>query len=110
MLWMRLDKCLTTSYLETCFTAFEIMDTTKLSSKGQVVLPKSVRDQHGWGEGTEFVVESTAHGVLLRPRQAFPATRIDGVFGSLPYRGKPKSLSDFDAGIRREVRRRHGRT
>jgi len=34
------------------------MDTTKLSSKGQVVLPKSVRDQHGWGEGTEFVVES----------------------------------------------------
>ena len=86
------------------------MDTTKLSSKGQVVLPKSVRDQHGWGEGTEFVVESTAHGVLLRPRQAFPATRIDGVFGSLPYRGKPKSLSDFDAGIRREIRRRHGRT
>ena len=85
------------------------MDTTKLSSKGQVVLPKSVRDQHGWAEGTEFVVESTARGVLLRPRQAFAATRIDGVFGSLPYRGKTKSLSDFDAGIRRELRRKHGR-
>src|SRR3984893_2695881 len=93
----------------TLFHGVRIMDTTKLSSKGQEVLPKSVRDQHGWGEGTEFVVESTAHGVLLRPRQAFPATRIDGVFGSLPYRGKPKSLSDFDAGIRREIRRRHGR-
>ena len=85
------------------------MDTTKLSSKGQVVLPKSVRDEHGWGEGTQFVVESTARGVLLRPKQAFPSTRIDGVFGSLPYRGKTKSLSDFDAGIRREIRRRHGR-
>jgi DNA-binding IclR family transcriptional regulator len=34
---------------------------------------------------------------------------IDGVFGSLRFRGKPKSLSDFDAGIRREIRGRHGR-
>jgi AbrB family looped-hinge helix DNA binding protein len=85
------------------------MDTTKLSSKGQVVLPKSVRDQHGWVEGTEFVVESTANGVLLRPKRAFPSTRIERVFGSLPYQGKAKSLSDFDAGIRRETRRRHGR-
>ena len=85
------------------------MDTTRLSSKGQVVLPKSVRDQHGWVEGTEFVVESTAGGVLLRPKRAFTAARIDDVFGSLPYRGKAKSLSDFDAGIRREIRRRHGR-
>jgi AbrB family looped-hinge helix DNA binding protein len=93
-----LPKCLTTSYLEILLHGIRNMDTTKLSSKGQVVLPKSVRDQHGWGEGTEFVVESTAHGVLLRR-----------VFGSLPYRGKPKSLSDFDAGIRREIRRRHGR-
>jgi AbrB family looped-hinge helix DNA binding protein len=84
------------------------MDTTKLSSKGQVVIPKSVRDEHGWGEGTEFAVESTALGVLLRPKRVFPATRIDGVFGSLRYPGKTKSLSDFDAGIRREIRRRHG--
>jgi hypothetical protein len=77
---------------------------------GHRIVELSQRDQHGRGEGTVFVVESTAHGVLLRPRQAFPATRIEGVFGSLPYRGKPKSLSDFDAGIRREIRRRYGRT
>ena len=57
------------------------MDTTKLSSKGQVVLPKSVRDQHGWGEGTEFVVESTAQGVLLRPRQADNRHRDPAVTG-----------------------------
>jgi AbrB family looped-hinge helix DNA binding protein len=85
------------------------MSTAKLSSKGQIVLPKSVRDEHGWREGTEFVVESTAHGVLLRPKQAFAATRMDSVFGSLPYRGKAKSSSDFDAGIRREIRRKNSR-
>ena len=71
------------------------MDTTKLSSKGQVVLPKSVRDEHGWGEGTEFIVETTPQGVLLRPKKTFPATRIDGV--------------DFEAGIRREIRAKQSR-
>jgi AbrB family looped-hinge helix DNA binding protein len=85
------------------------MDTTKLSSKGQVVLPKSVRDEHGWGEGTEFIVETTPQGVLLRPKKTFPATRIDGVFGSLPYQGKAKSLADFEAGIRREIRAKQSR-
>ena len=33
------------------------METTKLSSKGQVVLPKSVRDAHKWQPGAEFAVE-----------------------------------------------------
>ena len=44
------------------------MDTTKLSAKGQIVLPKRVRDAHGWAPGVEFVVEDTAAGVLLRPK------------------------------------------
>jgi AcrR family transcriptional regulator len=41
-------------------------------------------------------------------RENSPAA-CDSVFGSLPYQRKAKSLSDFDAGIRREIRRRHGR-
>jgi AbrB family looped-hinge helix DNA binding protein len=85
------------------------MATTKLSSKGQVVLPKSVREEHGWSEGTEFVIESTPLGILLRPKQEFAATQMDRVFGSLRHRGKAKSLAEFDAGIRREMRRKHGR-
>jgi AbrB family looped-hinge helix DNA binding protein len=40
---------------------------TKMSSKGQVVIPKSVRDRHGWGDGTPFDVVDTPQGVLLRP-------------------------------------------
>ena len=43
------------------------MEKTRLSSKGQLVLPKALRDARNWGEGTEFVVESVADGVLLRP-------------------------------------------
>lgn len=85
------------------------METTKLSSKGQVVLPKSVRDAHGWSPGTEFVVESTADGVRLRARAPFPRTELDAVFGSVQHRGKAKTVSDMDEGIRSAVARRFRR-
>lgn len=83
------------------------MDTTKLSSKGQVVLPKAVRERHGWKEGTELVVENTTDGVLLRARKPFAPTRVEDVYGALRYRGRPKSIEEMDAGIARAVRKRH---
>jgi AbrB family looped-hinge helix DNA binding protein len=85
------------------------METTKLSSKGQVVLPKSLRDAHGWGPGTEFVIESTPDGVRLRAKVPFVRTQLDQVFGSVRYSGPAKSLDDMDAGIRSAVARRHRR-
>ena len=86
------------------------METTRLSSKGQVVLPKGVRESHGWAAGTEFVVESTPDGVLLRAVKPFPATELDGVFGSLSRRGPSRSLAEMDEGIRAEVARRMQRS
>ncbi len=85
------------------------METTKLSSKGQVVLPKSVRDAHGWAAGTEFSVELTPDGVRLRQRVPFAPTGIDQVFGSVPHTGPAKSLEDMNAGIRAAIARRHRR-
>jgi AbrB family looped-hinge helix DNA binding protein len=97
-----LDTFLTMSY-------FLRMETTKLSTKGQVVLPKSVRDEHGWGPGTEFVVESTADGVRLRARAPFPRTEIGEVFGSVLHSGPPKTPKEMDEGIRTAVARRYRR-
>ena len=37
--------------------------TTKLSTKGQIVLPKEIRSSHSWGPGTEFTVEDTRDGM-----------------------------------------------
>ncbi len=85
------------------------METTKLSSKGQVVLPKSVREQHGWGPGTEFVVESTPDGVRLRAKAPFAQTALDQVHGSVRHSGPPKSLEAMEAGIRAAVARRYRR-
>ncbi|WP_306535410.1 AbrB/MazE/SpoVT family DNA-binding domain-containing protein, partial [Geobacter sp.] len=47
---------------------------SKLSSKGQIIIPKQVREAHHWRTGMEFVVESVGDGILLRPRKPFPPT------------------------------------
>lgn len=85
------------------------METTRLSSKGQVVLPKAVRDAHGWGPGTEFIVESTPDGVRLRAVAPFPRSDLNDVFGSVPVAGATKSLEDMNAGVRAAVARRYRR-
>ncbi len=85
------------------------METTRLSSKGQVILPKSIRDAHRWQPGTEFVVEETTEGILLRPAKTFPPTRIEDVAGCLRYAGKPKTLAEMEAAIRTEVKARRAR-
>jgi AbrB family looped-hinge helix DNA binding protein len=39
----------------------------KLSSEGQIVLPKAIRDAHGWGEGTELELVDENGNVVLKP-------------------------------------------
>jgi AbrB family looped-hinge helix DNA binding protein len=86
-----------------------MMAMTRVSTKGQVILPKAIRQRQRWGPGTRLVVEEREDGVLLRPAPVFPATRPEQVFGSLAYAGPPKSLEDMEAGIMAEARRRHAR-
>lgn len=75
------------------------MVTTKLSSKGQVILPKSVRDSHRWKSGTVLAVEDIDGGVVLRPVKPFQSTRIEDVIGCSGYRGPRKSLGDMQRAI-----------
>ena len=83
--------------------------TTTVSTKGQVILPKAIRDQRHWPAGTELVVEDTPEGVLLKAKPAFAPTRPKDVFGSLPHEGPAKSIADMEAGIAAEAKRRHAR-
>ena len=84
--------------------------TTTISTKGQVILPKAIRDQLQWDAGTRLVVEHVAGGVLLKPlATAFAPTRPEDVFGSLSYKGDPKSIEEMKAGIATEAKRRHAR-
>ena len=79
--------------------------TTVISTKGQVILPKAIRDQRQWPTGTRLTVENTPDGVLLRASRAFAETSVDAVFGSMAYAGPPLSVEDMNAVIAQEARK-----
>jgi AbrB family looped-hinge helix DNA binding protein len=80
--------------------------TTTVSTKGQVILPKGIRQQRRWDAGTRLVVEDTEEGVLLKAAPLFAPSAIDAVFGSLPFAGKAKTVAEMDAAVAAEARRR----
>jgi len=85
------------------------MQTTRRSKKGQIVLPKNIRVSRAWGPGTEFTLEETGDGILLRPAARFPRADLEEVAGCLRSGRKSKMLAQMQAAIPREVMRRHGR-
>lgn len=79
------------------------METTRLSSKGQVIIPKSVRDAHKWRAGQEFTVVDTGEGVILKERRPFEETELDEVAGYLRYSGKARTLDEMEKAIMKGV-------
>ncbi|WP_244552301.1 AbrB/MazE/SpoVT family DNA-binding domain-containing protein [Allosphingosinicella indica] len=39
-----------------------------MSAKGQIVIPKAVRERMKWAQGDDLEIVETAGGLLLRPR------------------------------------------
>ncbi|HEX7671047.1 MAG TPA: AbrB/MazE/SpoVT family DNA-binding domain-containing protein [Polyangiaceae bacterium] len=80
--------------------------STRLSAKGQVVIPKSVRDASGWRPGLELVVEVTEGGVVLRPRALTRARDAEDLLGCTGYTGRRRSLAEMRAAVVREAKTR----
>ncbi|NKL01886.1 AbrB family transcriptional regulator [Rhizobium leguminosarum bv. viciae] len=78
---------------------------TTVSTKGQIILPKTIRQRREWEAGTRLIVEETPEGVLLKRLPAFAPTRPDDVFGMLPFGGEPKTLEEMEAGMLAKARR-----
>lgn len=98
---------LTDKMIESYFSL--TMQRTRLSSKGQIILPKNIRDSRAWEPGMEFTVEPAGTGVFLRPVATFPPAKIDEVAGCLASRRKPGTSDQMRKAIDREVQRRHDR-
>lgn len=82
------------------------MAKTRMSSKGQVVIPKEIREAMHWDAGTDLEVLPTDDGVLLRPAGAFPRTTVEQVVGCTGYEGPRISLAEMERAIDAEARRR----
>ena len=86
------------------------MQTTVLSSKGQIIIPKQLRVARRWGPGTQLEVHDTPEGLLLRP--AGPTQKVELASGlalireRVGYRGQALSLAEMDAAVLREAARR----
>lgn len=81
---------------------------TKLSTKGQLIIPKEIRDRHGWSAGTEIEIEDRSDTVVLRPVDdlQYPETTFDDLVGCAGYRGPRRSQEEMEAGIARGARER----
>ena len=64
------------------------MASVKLSTKGQIVIPKEIREAKEWSPGTEFEVILTEAGVLLSPLAPLPPTRVRDGLGLLAKKGR----------------------
>ncbi|QMW23148.1 AbrB/MazE/SpoVT family DNA-binding domain-containing protein [Sandaracinobacteroides saxicola] len=82
---------------------------TRLSTKGQLILPKAIRQARQWEAGTRLLVEEHEDGVLLKAAPWFAPTTIEETFGCLPYEGEPLTLDQMDAAIVAEARRVAGK-
>lgn len=54
------------------------MSITKVSSKGQITIPKEVRDKLNLGPGDKVLIELSAQGALLKPLLK-PSESMEGI-------------------------------
>lgn len=82
------------------------METTKLSSKGQVIIPKALRSIHHWEPGLELMVIDTGDGLLLKPKAPFVSAELGEIFGMFKGRVSPKTDAEIEAALLEDIRRK----
>jgi len=83
------------------------LTTTRMSSKGQVVIPEEIRDRLGLQSGTQFVVVGDRDVVILKAISAPSMKEFNNLIAQARQQGRKSGLkkSDIDAAVAR-VRRR----
>lgn len=66
------------------------MQTVRLSTKGQFVIPNEIRKSHHLAAGTEFAISFVGAEIRLTPLPMIPVVTVDEAAGLLAKRGARK--------------------
>lgn len=69
--------------------------TITLSSKGQVVIPKEIRDELHWDAGTELTLVSNASGVTIKAMPKKTGRNLADLIGMLKHEGPPLATEEL---------------
>ncbi len=81
----------------------ESLATTRMSSKGQVVIPEEIRDRLGLKAGTQFVVVGNRDTVILKAISAPSVEEFNDLIGQARRQARRAGLrkSDVEAAVTR---------
>jgi AbrB family looped-hinge helix DNA binding protein len=83
---------------------------THISTKGQVIIPKALRDANHWIAGTALVAEQTPQGILLRPAVTSPKlpllATLQAIQKRIGYQGAPVTVEQMNQAVLDEAARR----
>lgn len=85
------------------------MATSTLTSKGQITIPKEIRDRLGVQEGDRIVFQFDEQGrLILRPETRDP---LDGLVGILRHRAKerPATIEEMNEAVRAKAAEKYGK-
>lgn len=75
------------------------MESVALSSKGQFVLPKAIRNRHHWQAGTRLVIIDRGDEVVIKSAEPFAPTTFESSDALSVYKGRRLSIADMDRAI-----------
>lgn len=82
------------------------MASSTLTSKGQVTIPKEIRDLLGLKEGDRLEFRLDDQGkVVIQPQAEGPLGRLPGMLRHLARR-KPVPIAEMNEAVRRRARRK----
>lgn len=89
------------------------MQTTVMSSKGQIIIPKALRETRHWLAGTRLAVLETTDGLLLKPAlgdEKTPLTQgLADIRKRIAYTGPVVSIEEMNAAVLLEAARQSKR-
>ncbi len=83
--------------------------STRVSSKGQVIIPKAIREARGWDAGVELTVVEDGDRVVLARVEPEKKYKIADIVGILQHNGPPVSIEEMNMAIDAEMAARWAR-